>query len=249
MRRMNFKKNNYKRTMNKLIFIVFFCILINSLIIYHFYNKYTSDKVVILINQKLDKIMNQFFGDLITDKVINKDSVSNLLVITKNSDDEILAVNYNVEKTYAILTHISNIIKKGISDLENGSIDVSIYDKYIESGKDSLVLNVPFFLGASNVFLNKLGPTIPIAIDFNETLLTNVKTKVTNYGFNNALLEIYVTVEMEKLIITPVKKDSEKFLYDILVGAVVVNGSVPEFYGDSIESASAFFTIPIPLNV
>ena len=47
MRRMNFKKNNYKRTMNKLIFIVFFCILINSLMIYHFYNKYTSDKVVI----------------------------------------------------------------------------------------------------------------------------------------------------------------------------------------------------------
>ena len=69
-------------------------------------------------------------------------------------------------------------------------------------------------------------------------IIVNIKTKVTNYGFNNALLEIYITVEIEKLIITPVFKDNDKFYYDILIGAVVVNGSVPEFYSNGLESHS-----------
>ncbi len=249
MRRMILKKNNYQRTINKILFIVFFCLILNTIILYNIYTKLTSNNAFILINQKLDKIINQFFSDLITDDVINKDSVSNILVITKNNNDEILAVNYNLEKTYAILTNVTNILEKGLSDLENGKIDVTIYDKYIKSGDGNLILNIPLFLGINNIFLNNLGPRIPIGINFNETLLTNIKTKVTNYGFNNALLEIYVTVEMEKLIITPLKKDENKFLYDILVGAVVVNGSVPEFYGDAYESAFGILDIPIPLEV
>ena len=246
---MNFKKNNYQRTINIILFIVFFCIILNAVILFNIYSKNTSAKVVILVNQKLDKVINQFFSDLITEEVINKKSVSNILDITKNNDGEILAVNYNLEKTYKILTDVSNILKIGLSDLENGKLDVKIYDKYIENGNGSLIVNVPLFLGSNNVFLNKLGPLIKVSADFNETLLTNIKTKVTNYGFNNALLEIYITIEMQKLIITPMVKNDNKFHYDILVGAIVVNGSVPEFYGDAHESASAILDIPFELSL
>lgn len=249
MKRMYLKKNSYQRTINKIIFIVFFCLFLNAFLIFMIYSKKTSPKITMLVNQKLDKVIYQFFTDLITDDVINKDSVSNILDITKNKEGEILAVNYNLEKTYRVLTNVSNILKKGLSDLENGKIDINIYDKYLNNGHHSLVMNIPLFLGSNNVFLNKIGPLVPIAIDFNETLLTNIKTKVTNYGFNNALLEIYIEVEMQKLIITPLVENKEKFVYDILVGALVVNGSVPEFYGDNFESASSILDIPIPLNV
>ena len=249
MKRMHFKKNNYQRTINKIIFIVFFCLFLNATFLFKIYSKNTSSKITALVNQKLDKVIYQFFTDLITDDVINKNSVSNILDITKNSEGEILAVNYNLEKTYRVLTDVSTILKNGLSDLEKGKIDIKIYDKFLNNGYNSLIMNIPLFLGSENVFLNKLGPMIPIGIDFNETLLTNIKTKVTNYGFNNALLEVYIEVEMQKLIITPLKEDKEKFIYDILVGALVVNGSVPEFYGDNFESASQILDIPIPLNV
>lgn len=249
MKRMNFKKNDYKKAINKILFIVFFCIFLNSIILFNIYSKNTSDKIILLVNQKLDKIISQFFTDLITDDVINKESVSNILDITKNNEGEILAVNYNLEKTYKVLTNVSDILKVGLSDLENGKIDVKIYDKFLDNGKNSLIINVPLFLGSNNIFLNKIGPYIPVAIDFNETLLTNIKTKVTNYGFNNALLEIYIIVEMQKLIITPLIQDEKKFTYDILIGAIVVNGSVPEFYGDNYESASGILDIPIDLSL
>jgi len=212
---------------------------------FNLYSKNTTEKAVNVIQKKLDKIIYQFFTDLVTDDVINLDSAGDLLEINKNSKDEIISVNYNLEKTYKFLTDTSKILKDSLINLENGKMDVLIYDKYLENNKNGLVMNIPLFLGSENIFLNNLGPKIPVIINFNGALLTNIKTKVTNYGFNNALLEIYITVELDKLIITPVVKDEEKFYYDILIGALVVHGSVPEFYGDLYETNSNILDIPL----
>lgn len=245
MRRVKLKNKNSKNTMSKILFIVFFCVITCTIIFYNLYSNKVSKDINIVVNEKIDKILYLFFNDLITEEVINKESVNNLLEITRNSKDEILTVNYDLEKTYKVLSDVSKILKQGIIDLENGRIDVKLYDKYLGTSPNGLVLNVPLFLSSNNVFLNSLGPKIPILISFNETLLTNVKTRVTNYGLNNALLEIYITVEMQKLIITPVNKDNDKFSYDILIGALVVNGSVPNVYGGLYESGSNIFDIPM----
>lgn len=232
-------------TINKFLFVVFFCVFLCSLILFFYYANTLSNNVSDLLDEKSNKILYQFFSDLITDDVINEEAVKDLLKINKNKNNEIIAVTYDLEKTYKILTNISNILKNGIYNLENGKIDVKIYDKYLESSKNGLVLNIPLFLNSENIFLNNIGPKIPVLISFNETLLTNIKTKVTNYGFNNALLEIYITVEMDKLIITPMKNGNKKFCYDILIGALVVNGSVPEFYGTSYENNRGILDIPM----
>ena len=240
-RRINKKTN----AMKYLIFIVFFCVFLNSIILFNSYSNSLSKKVVILIQEKVDKIIYQFFSDLITDDVINLESAGDLLEVNKNNKDEIISVDYNLEKTYKLLTDTSSVLKEALNNFENGTIDVLLYDEYLESGKNGLILHIPLFLASNNVFINNLGPKIPVKINFNGTLLTNIKTKVTNYGFNNALLEIYITVEIEKLIITPVAKDSEKFYYDILIGAVVINGSVPEFYGTTYEANSNILDIQL----
>jgi len=245
MKRFKTRKNKNKNTINKILFVVFFCIIICALFLFSTYSKNKKEVVTTLIDEKTNKILYQFFSDLITDDVINLDSVDSILEINKNKKDEIISVNYDLEKTYKILTEVSKILKTGISNLENGKIDVTIYDKYLKNSKKGLILNIPLFLGSSNIFLTNIGPMIPVLVNFNETLLTNIRTKVTNYGFNNALLEVYITVEMNKLIITPIKESNDKFYYDILIGALVVNGSVPEFYGSSYETSSGILDIPM----
>lgn len=241
---LNKKNSRFKNTMN-ILFVVFFCSLFFSILLVNIYGKKNNSSISLLINQKIDKVLYQFFSELITDDIINKESIGNILIITRNKNDEILTVNYDMEKTYKILTNISNILKKGITDLENGRLDVKSYDKYLLSGKNGLIINIPIFLNSKNIFVNSIGPKFPVLVNFNETLLTNIKTKVTNYGFNNALLEIYITVEMQKLLITPINKDEEKFTYDILIGALVVNGSVPNFYGGNLETNSNILDIPL----
>ena len=239
MMRKRFKKINKKNTNIITHIVVFFLIFIISIILVNLYGKKSNDDIKNVVDQKIDKILYQLFNELVTNDVINKENINNMLIITKNNKGEILTVNYDLEEAYKILTSITKLLSESIKNLENGKISVNIDDKYLKSGKNGLILYVPFFLSSKNVFLNNLGPKIPILINFNENILTNVKTKVTNYGFNNALLEIYITVEMQKLIITPVARNDSKFNYDILVAALVVNGSVPEFYGGYYQSSSS----------
>lgn len=236
-------KKKFISTIKFKCFIVFF-IIINSLLLFMSYGSNMNKDVVVLIDSKVDKVLYQFFSDLITDDVINKKSVGDILLVTKNKNDEILLVNYDLEKTYKILTDVSSVLKNAISDLENGNIKVGIEDDFLCNSSKGLVVNIPLFLNSKNIFLNNLGPRIPVIVRFNETLLTNIKTKVTNYGLNNALLEIYITVEIKKIIITPVKTFDDVFNYDILISALVVNGSVPNFYG-GITSNSSILDIPM----
>ena len=238
------RKNN---TILKLISIVFFGAFLISILLFLWWGKEISKNISLFIEEKTNKVIYDFFTNLITDEVINEKNINNILNVVKDKEGNILAVNYDLEKTYAILTEVSVILKESIANLENGQIDVKTYDKYLESSPYGLILNVPIFLNSSNVFLNNLGPKIPVKINISENLLTNVKTKVTDYGFNNALLEVYITVEMDKLIITPLNKEIPKLHYDILVSSLVVNGKVPEFYGNSLETFSNILYLPMAI--
>ena len=235
------KLKRTKNTSNKLrqVLIVLFLVLINAIIMFNVYGKKISEKAEILVSEEVDEVVYEFFNELITNDVINKKNINDILEITRNSEGEILAVNYDLEKTYTILTLVSKILKQGLLDFQKGKVNVHYDDRYLKTSPYGMIMEVPLFISSKNIFLNNLGPRIPVLISFNETLLTNVKTKVTNYGLNNALLEIYITVEMQKLIITPIKKSQDKFQYDILVASLVINGRVPDVYGGIYENGSA----------
>ena len=232
-------------TITNLLVIVFLSIIFFSLLLFISYGKSSTPKIIDVANHKIEKVTYQFFSDLITEKIINESSTNDLIYINDSSKNEIVSIDYNMEKTYELLTHVSKILKESLSDFENGLIDVKIYDEYLNTSKSGLYLNLPFFVGTNNIFLSSLGPKIPVHIHFTGSLLTNIKTKVTNYGLNNALLEIYITILINEQLITPVTKENLKLNYDILIAAKVINGKVPSFYGTTLESNSNLVDTPI----
>ena len=52
--------------------------------------------------------------------------------INKNNKGEILSVNYDLEKTYTILTDVTKVLKDALINLESGKIDVSMYNKWFD---------------------------------------------------------------------------------------------------------------------
>ena len=72
--------------------------------------------------------------------------------------------------------------------------------------------------------------------------MTNLRTKVTNYGLNNALVEVYVYVEFSNQIITPFKKQEMKLEYDAVIASMMIEGEVPSFYNGTIEKESSIYS-------
>ena len=74
-------------------------------------------------------------------------------------------------------------------------------------------------------------------------MYTNIKTKVSNYGLNNALVEVYVVIETKQQLVIPFTKKNLNFKYEILVSSYFINGKIPGIYSKNFEISSNIFTL------
>ena len=71
-----------------------------------------------------------------------------------------------------------------------------------------------------------------------DTFFTQIKTKVTDYGLNNALIEIYLNIKIHYKIIGISETDDETLEYDILLDSRIIQGNIPNWYAGSYEKRS-----------
>lgn len=210
-------KTRKRKTKKNIISIIIFLSLILSCFMFIIYGKLTNKRIISITKIKI----NDYLSNNINYNIINGYDTSNLLDITRNSDGEIIYANYNLKESYEILDTINNKIKRIIKDINDLS--------YIE---------LPIFIYSNNVFLNNLGPRIYVPINFNERIVTNLKSKITNYGLNNALVEMYITVKLTLNLITPYSKDESIIEYNYLISSTIINGRVPSIYGKTLDNIS-----------
>jgi sporulation protein YunB len=235
---MKYKKHKISNIIILLGCLIFFL----TIIIFRYYSVNLNDKIIEISEIEIKKWTKRFLSENIGYDLLVNNKLNSILDINTNNDDEILYVNYNLNNSYAILEDITTEITNKISDLEKGN---SINDRNINSNKYGLYLKVPLLIASNNVLLASLGPKIIIPINFIGSILTNLKTKITDYGLNNALVELYVTIEITEELITPVTKREIVINYDVLIASKVINGRVPEIYGGGIYAKSNAFSIPI----
>lgn len=237
-------KRKRKIKLFKLLIIIVVLIVLLTYFFLHVYYKKVNPKIIEVAEIKLKKFTSSFLSNNIGYDILNNKNLENILVINKNKNGEILYVDYNLDKAYEALQVVTNVIEDNIRDLEVGKFE-NIRDENIISNNNGLILEVPLFIASDNALLSSFGPKIYMKVNFVGTILTNIKSKITDYGFNNALVELYVTIKITEELITPVTKNEIMIDYDVLVASKVINGRVPEFYGGIINEESSILDIPI----
>ncbi len=237
-----FKKRKHIK-ISKVIYLILALIFFFTFFLFNFYSKMTSNKLVDVAFIKLNEFMESFLSNNINFDLLKDDVMKDIIVINKNKDGEILYVSYDMDQAYYALEVVTQELETAISDLENGSN--SVKSRNIVVGKKGMALKLPFLTGSSSVFLANLGPNIYVPVNFVGSVLTNIKTKITDYGINNALVEIYVTIALQTDLISPVSEKTKKIDYDVLIASTVINGRIPNVYGGLIQSKSSGLSIPI----
>ncbi len=239
MRRLRVRKNiKNSKVLLMIIALVFFF----TSILFKIYSRGANDRIIAVAKIKLTEFMQSFLSNNIGYDILKKEELSDILVINKNDDGEILYVDYNLVKAYYTLDVVTKKINGLITDLENGRIPSS---KNVIGGKNSFALKVPLMISSGNILIANLGPDIYVPVNFVGTILTNIKSKITNYGLNNALVELYVTVKIKTNLITPVDTTENVIDYDVMIASTVINGRVPEIYGGVLNTESSILSIPI----
>jgi len=237
MRRTYFKqrkKNNY------VTFLLIVLIIIFALSIRFFFivSEGISSKLLQVADMSIFKFTNHIVADFSAFQDFSDEELNSIFKIQKNDKNEILAVDYNMKQTYTIAQALTNKLKEEIKNLEMGKTNIDYYDKMISSEDNSFILMLPLGLASHHTYINNLGPKIPVKVSFIESIFTNINTRVTNYGLNNALLEVYLEVEIQYEMIIPNSTERNKIRFDTLIAAKVINGRVPEYFGGILNSQS-----------
>ena len=56
-----------------------------------------------------------------------------------------------------------------------------------------------------------------------------MKTKVTDYGLNNALVELFVYLDFKVQIMSPFDIEEISLEYDAVIASMMIEGSVPNY--------------------
>ena len=185
-----------------------------------------------LYSKKLNPKLNDYIDFLVKDEIYKKviksnnfitnEEVNDILYIDKNKSNEIVYLDYDIDKTYKLLNKYIDSLKKDNSK--------------------SKILTVPFFIASDNIIISSLGPKIKFKYEIIDNVKGKIKTKVTDFGVNNALVEMYFELEIGYLVVIPMNKKESVLKTEILISSKLINGKVPTFYGKNIFKESGVST-------
>lgn len=185
-----------------------------------------------LYSKKLNPKLNDYIDFLVKDEIYKKviksnnfitnEEVNDILYIDKNKSNEIVYLDYDIDKTYKLLNKYIDSLKKDNSK--------------------SKILIVPFFIASDNIIISSLGPKIKFKYEIIDNVKGKIKTKVTDFGVNNALVEMYFELEIGYLVVIPMNKKESVLKTEILISSKIINGKVPTFYGKNIFKESSVST-------
>lgn len=227
MRAAKFKtaKNNNQI---KIVFSILLSVILTHIICGYFvvFAATTMESYLISRVKKENKLLlKDAFSYLVREDV----SIDSLLKVNKNSKDEIVDVAFDIKGATKILSLITGYI--------NSNLESENFFGYR--------LDVPIGIVSGNPILMNLGPRFPIKVEIEDVAVGNVRTKIREFGINNALLEIYIEVSIDFQTIYPFATIEDKSSYEALIASSVIEGAVPDIFSGAINSKSEAINLPL----
>ncbi len=243
-RRMKMRKRFVFRLKKRDIFVLLFLLVLFCIsVIFYLFNKAATPILLSYAEIHTTRISTIIINEAVNSYVSENTDLSDLVKTKVNDSGEIVSVDFDTNLVNKALISINNTIEANLKYLEDGKLDnldsglVSSVYKIRELGSKH-IYEIPFGVVFDIPFLSDLGPRIPVKISFVGSVFSDVKTDITPYGINNALLKANVEVTVSEQVILPFLSKKVVVSIDVPVLMKIINGSVPEVYGGAYSISS-----------
>ena len=198
-----------------------------------------------LVNKYVSPILNTFASSetvnistiIINESVreVSKNINEDIIKVVTNDEGVITSVDFDIPTINDTLYDVTKSIIKNFRNIEtkNVSASVELLKKY-----DKIIYKVPVGVIFGNSILSNFGPNIEAGASLIGDVTSDVKTVITPYGINNSLIKIYVRVNVSSMIILPFKSNKISNSSEVLIGMKIVQGIVPEYYGEGLSNVT-----------
>ena len=226
-----------KKKVSKLTVILYLLLisLICSCIFIYYFEKTLGPSLITCAENEVRYLATQVINNSIKKYHKNNNKI-NFFEMEKNSQKEITLVKYNTKEINKATTIITEILEKDLLNLTKGNIKEldlnlnTITQEYYEKINDGVIFTISSGASTGNSLLANIGPKIPLKLKLVGEVNTELKSKVTEYGLNNALIEIYLDTKVIMVIQMPFL--SKKIIIEnkIPLTMEIIQGNIPEYY-------------------
>lgn len=238
----------FKKKINFVIFIVIILIIMIVLTL-NFISLKVNPVLLDYAQMEARKIASIIINDAVNQNITNDIDIEELFIITRDTNNEVKTIDFNPIIVNQILTETTILVQSNLRYLEQGKVDMlnlmnnALIDYNQDKLKQGIIYEIPSGVIFGNSFLANIGPKIPVKFSLVGDIVGYINTNVTDYGINNALIEVNIVLELSEQVILPFV--SEKITIDttIPVALKLIQGSVPNYYLNGLNSPS--FALPI----
>lgn len=221
------------------IFVIFFS-LINILII----NYKTKNRILDYTTMIASKVTKYIVNNAYIREKINY-YANDIYDVIKSDTNEIKNIVYDSGVINDLMNSITNRIYNMFNMLETSDLEsINIRENILvadSSTKDGIVLEVPTGIVFENYILANLGPRIPVKISMTGEFESYVSSEVKEYGINNALITISITIKATERITMPFITEAIEIENKIPIFISMINGSIPNYYiGGFVKNSNLF---------
>lgn len=214
-----------------IILIAFFCSLG---FIYYFKTKLGPGLIECAENE-VKRMTNLVMNNCLK-KYLSTNQVGEILEFVRNNDNSIQLIRYNTKEVNQMKVQITSLLEDDLSNMAKGNFEQinlnlnNISDDYYSKINDGIIFTVSVGSATGNSLLSNLGPKIPLDLALVEEVTTDVNTKITEYGLNNAMVEVFIRLEATTVIHMPFLSKQVHVSTDIPITMELVQGSIPDYY-------------------
>lgn len=246
MRKIKLRKKINKK--NKVTIIVIL-LIISVIIVFKIFNKFAKPIFMTYAKSETKKLATLIINSAVSKQVSENLTVDNLFNMTTDKDGNITSINFNSVIVNKVLTTTTNSVELNLRYIQNGQVDLLeipndvlvSYDK--NKLKKGILYEMPFGVVFNNSILTNVSPKIPVKLNLIGSIVSQIDTKITNYGINNALIEVYINLEVDLRVILPFVSDKTTVKTSVPVAIKLIQGRVPDYYSNGLTSPS--ISVPI----
>lgn len=245
-KRIKLKKHHQK--FNKFL-IIFISLVILIFLSLKFINSKVNPVLLDYAEMESRKLASIIINDAINQNVA-KSNIDDMFIITKDGD-EIKSIDFNPIIVNQILTQTTSLIQSNLKYLEQGKIELlnltneALIDYNQDKLKQGIIYEIPSGVIFGNSFLANIGPKIPVKFSLVGDITSYVNTQVTDYGINNALIEVNVVLDLSIQIILPFITNKININTSVPIALKLIQGNVPNYYLNGLNNNSPSIALPI----
>lgn len=235
MKKIKLKKIKHPKL--NLFILIIILIFVSIVLVFQYINQKIMPLFLEYAEFQASKIATYVISKAIDEEVSKNLDIEDLFISSKDANGNIKSIDFNP----ITINKISNLIKSNIfeylEDLENGNIEkiknTALFSSRINEG---IVFEIPSGVVFNNVILANIGPKVPVKLSLTGDILTDIHTKVTDYGINNAVVEIVISVEVYEQVILPFTTKRVTINTDIPIAVKLIQGEIPSYYFNNLKT-------------